>query len=267
MGWRRRGPALPPGPLPVATPPRNNFFLLEYTMGFKYCFLRILGDKHLPENREERFLRVCHERLKRMAVLSHPGFEIDTHQGYKCHVFGLQVGCNMELEGVTHDLAHIVEFGSSAYRSRATGGGGLRFKERVIWVFNRFCTEPRTGESSLREARTFGIQRRINERLGIKQLWDEYVDDMLGALSHMSDSCYFYKDEDKAKLVKAMTDTYESITDEVIDSRLDSWFTSALRTKRRWKREGWVREPRSATLVQPAALPEPTPPSKELAAA
>lgn len=202
-----------------------------------YTYTTILRDHPLPENRKERYLAVCQARFARLPVLKSLGFEVGFHEGYKEHKFGLRVGPNICIQGVVHDLAHVVEFGDKQFRKRTCGYGRMRFRVPKVWVIDRYCEEPETGQASMREARTFGIQFRLNELLGIPQNWDERCRSMLSTLRHMPDWFYFCESKQKRKLLKAMYRAYVTTSDADIDSRLQAWFASARRSRQRLIRE------------------------------
>lgn len=205
-------------------------------MAFQYDCYQGLRKRPMPSNRWERYMAVCKARFARIPALAHKGFETSASEGYKNHKFGLRLGPVMDLSAVAHDLAHVVEFGDKAFRSRTNWDGSLRFKVRRIFVYDRYCTDTTTGQASLREARTYGIQRRIEERLGIKKPMTKYAEGMLASLKWMHDS-HHYMGSQRGRLVGVMLKAYESTTDEVIDQRLTDWFNSVHRRNLRIARE------------------------------
>lgn len=199
-----------------------------------FSYTRFMRKNPLPENREQRYLKMCRARFSRIPALNSPAFVFGLHEGYKDYHFGLRVGPNIDVDGVIHDLAHIVEFGQGQFRRRCVGGR-LHFNVPRKWIYNRYCEEPQTGQASLREARTFGIQVRLKELMGYKVQWDAEVKQVLSILRLMHDWIYFVKDD--STLVAAMEQGYRSATDEVIDSTLRDWFARARRSELRKQRQ------------------------------
>lgn len=186
-----------------------------------------LYGKPLSEARKNRFLSAAYQRLNRLPVLKHKAFKTDLRlEGYSKHTFGFRLGPVAELGAVIHDLAHIVEFGDRQFARRTDYDDSLRFHVKRIWVYNQYCVEPTTGQATFRECRTFGIQKRLQERMGLKQTWDNFIKSHFSALEYMPDSYMFLTQKDKNKRITAMYKAYEATTDDMIDSRLKAWFGS-----------------------------------------
>lgn len=203
-----------------------------------YEYTQFMPKHPLPESRQERFRAVCSARFQRIPALAAKGFHFGFHEGYKEHSFGLRVGPVIAISGVIHDLAHVIEFGEGQFRLRVTGAGSLYFKVPRKWVYNRYCIEPKTGQASLREARTFGIQFRLSQMLGLRVDWDEAARNMVTCMKWVPD--WYIHADCKKPLLKAMYRGYCEATEEVIDKRLRAWFASAHRSRARLLKDGAI---------------------------
>ena len=108
------------------------------------------------------------EFLTNLGISDHPGFRIQRRlEGYRQYTFGCRAGPGKaNIKDLAHELAHAAQFGPQLFRYRATESGFV-FKTRRIWVYDRFCAEPRTANSTLRELDTFAHQAHLMELAGI----------------------------------------------------------------------------------------------------
>lgn len=191
-----------------------------------------LGRAPIPSNRRERFEMLCRRRLARIPVLNHPGLQLYPGEGYRDHQFGFASGPVYDVSAVVHDLAHVVEFGDKAFRRRGANGR-MVFRIPRVFIGGRFCEEPRTGQPSEREARTFGIQYRIEQRLGIAKPEEQFIQESLEAMKFISDWWHHDGPEGSARLAQIIRDSARSISDETIDRRLKDWLDAIVRQRRR----------------------------------
>ena len=88
-------------------------------------------------------------------------------EGYRDYAFGGRAGPSIGVRNVFHEMAHAAQFGRDSFRQRATAEG-YKFKVRTIFVFDRYCQEPRSGQATYRELDTFAYQLHLMRAAGMK---------------------------------------------------------------------------------------------------
>lgn len=176
--------------------------------------------------------------LGKLGVLSHPGFRYSRKlEGYRDYTFGCIAGpSEPDLNNLAHELAHAAQFGPEAFRYRATQRG-FHFKIRRIWVYDRYCVEPRTNQGIVRELETFAYQAHLLEAGGIKLHKRKFLMDAAHLMvSYMPD---WYNipgdnaDERKAWCIAQVEQYYAGLSQEVALERLNGWLNcTAKRLKR-----------------------------------
>lgn len=155
---------------------------------------------------------------------NHPGF-LWKHatQGYKDFTFGARSGPAHSISALAHELAHAIEFGAKSFEYRAKPYGRFNFQVPSIWVIDRYCCEPQTGQITEREARTFGIELRLLELILNEEVHKESYFDYCCSVKQYLPDYYFYskKDEEFLAIVRS---SYEKFTKEVCLKELKRWF-------------------------------------------
>ena len=105
--------------------------------------------------------------LERLGVAGHPGLLVNERgEGYRDHAFGCRAGPSKpNVHDLSHELAHASQFGARYFHHRASRGTFL-FRTRKIFVYDRFCVEPRSNQATLRELDTFACQLHLLEAAG-----------------------------------------------------------------------------------------------------
>jgi len=85
------------------------------------------------------------------------------------------------IKNLCHEMGHMVEINDERMRVH---GWGLRNPE--VWVYDRYCVEPRTNQITNRELRVCAYQAELLKYLGVKYS----VSDLVGALQWVADTTF-----------------------------------------------------------------------------
>lgn len=178
--------------------------------------------------------------VSKLGILAHPGFRYNRElQGYRDYTFGCVAGpSEPDLYNLAHELGHAAQFGPEAFRYRATQTG-FHFKTRRIWVYDRYCLEPRTNQGILRELETFAYQAHLLEAGGVKLNMPNFLKDAAHLMvSYMPD---WYNipggnnEERQAWCVAKIEQFYTGVNQGVALARLNGWLDCTAKRLRRVK--------------------------------
>ncbi len=123
----------------------------------------------------ERVLQVFRGRLARLPISRHPGLLFNPWiEGYRDHTFGGRAGPSVAASNIFHELGHAAQFGVEQFRKRGAVDGFV-FKVPKVFVFDRYCEEPKTSQATLRELETFAYQMHLMRAAGYKMDDEQFV--------------------------------------------------------------------------------------------
>lgn len=136
-----------------------------------------------------RAVRVMAGRIARLGLSRHPGllFRVN-HEGYRDFAFGALAGPTIGASHLFHELAHAAELGGDAFERRVTAYG-YGFEIPQVWVYDRFCSEPKTMQATARELRTFAHQYHLMQKAGYRLVREPFAADTAKIMAYMED-CY-----------------------------------------------------------------------------
>lgn len=187
-----------------------------------------------PQHR--RVLTACRARLARLPVARHPALRIQPGQeGYRNYLFGARAGPAVEVSSLFHELAHAAQFGPEVFRHRASEYG-FRFKVPQRFIYDRYCTEPKTSQATDRELQTFAYQLHLMQAAGIKRSEKAFFEESARIMRWMHDWYWVPgadEDERAQHCARQVELHYSRLDPKDAVARLEGWLDA---TARRWMR-------------------------------
>lgn len=187
--------------------------------------------------KKQRMVAVCRARLARLPMAKHPALRIlPWQEGYRNYLFGARSGPSVQVSSLFHELGHAAQFGVGMFRTRATEQG-FYFKVPQIFVYDRYCVGPKTGQATARELETFAYQLHLMRVAGCKQTDAEFFEYCGRLMRFMHDWWHIpgESDEERATYCSQQIATYYAQIDRKDAlARLEAWLDA---TSRRWKRQ------------------------------
>jgi thiaminase len=122
------------------------------------------------------------------------------------------------------------------FRTRATEGG-FHFKVPRRFIFDRYCTEPKTNQATVRELETFAYQLHLMRLAGYKVDDQQFMNYSARLMQYMHDWWWIPgkgDDERAAFCFKRIAEHYASTTSAEVVDRLEAWLdATAKRLKRK----------------------------------
>lgn len=183
-----------------------------------------------------RLMQSCVSRLGRLPIASHPGLLFSPSvEGYKDYAFGARTGPAFGSVNLMHELAHASQFGPDAFRTRATADGFV-FKVKRIWVYDRFCIEPKTAQMTDRELDTFAHQLHLMRLAGYKTSDKEFIAYSAKLMRWMEDWWHVPGDDEDARAAwceAEISRRYANLSSAEVIDKLEAWLD---KTYKRLKR-------------------------------
>ena len=169
--------------------------------------------------------------LQKLGIADHPGLRVKLKQeGYKNFTFGCATGpSGPNVTDLSHELAHACQFGARYFAYRALPAG-FRFKLREIFVYDRYCIEPKTAQATCRELDTFAYQLHLLELAGEVVDHAEYFVYAAGLMTQFMHDWWHIpgkgESERKAWCVKRAKSCYAKHKPATVKRRLIAWLNA-----------------------------------------
>lgn len=186
--------------------------------------------------KKDRVLQVFRGRLARLPVHRHPGLLFNPWvEGYRDHTFGGRAGPAVGATNVFHELAHAAQFGVEQFTQRGRVDGFL-FKVPKVFVYDRYCDEPRTSQATLRELETFAHQLHLMQAAGYKVSEEQFIAYSAKLMRFMPDWYHIPGKSEDARADwcrRRIESYYAKLSRPEVLSRLEAWLDATWRRLRR----------------------------------
>lgn len=186
-----------------------------------------------------RTLAVFRERLKRLPVANHPALFFNPWvQGYRDYAFGGRAGPSVQASSMFHELAHGAQFGPEKFRTRATADGSFHFKVPRRYIYNRYCTMPKTNGATRRELQTFAYQLHLMRLAGYKVNDAAFVAYSAKLMQYMHDWYHVPGEGDAGRAAfcaEVLQEYYAQVTAGEVVDRLEAWLDATAKRLKRQK--------------------------------